>query len=1270
MPNRRVGVHVTILVSFVPLPQPTGCQVPEQHSKADAMAAQPEVMPADSTPAINKSNPSPAAVAAQPWVIQASFTQAINESQPLAAAVAAQPWVIQASFTPAINASNSLPTAVAAQPGVIPADSPQAINESQPLSDNVADDTNLGKAIDSTPIMQQVTAQNQHSLQLVEKLDYDEKWLVTATSGIEWLHPRESFQPALPAIKIAVKHLPDQRVEMKVNGESVNPLYFDGTTTNAAVNLGLSLWRGVTIKEGGNLMEMTVLDAKGDVVKHEKRNIHYGGGAVKAVIDEKQSVLVADGKTQPVVAVRFLDKDGKPVRRGVSGEFQLNTPYLTQNTLDGIERQPLTGNLGTGNLGNKNTFRVTEDGVALIALQPTTHTGEVVLGFDFGSTLNRGANFGLATEVKNDRQEIRVWLAPGEREWILVGFAEGTVGHKKLSGNMENLNATQADEKLFDENRVAFYAKGTVKGEYLLTAAYDTAKEQGAGGSRNLKQVIDPNQYYTLYADATTPQFDAASISKLYLKIERKQFYAMFGDYDTGLTVTEMGRYSRTLNGIKSEFKGKKISYNAFAALTAQSYKKDEIQGDGTSGLYRLSSRNILLNSDKVRVEIRDRFQSQIIISSRTYSRFLDYNLDAAAGTLFFREPIPSRDPQFNPIFIVVEYEAEDKTDEKMSYGGRVAFRANDQSEVGVTHINEGNIGKRGNLNAVDAVYRLTDKTRLHAELANSERDLNNLSATGRAWLLEAHHQGSRVSAKAYVREVESGFGLGQQGVAETGMRKAGTDLRFKISEHWQVQGTATHQENIATLAQRNTIEAQAQWHQDNLNLSGGLRSAQDKDQFGIARASNQALAGAAYSLLDKRLTLSANTEIDIGSQADRAASANFPNRLSLGADYKITQQTSMFAKQEFARGNVSADTTSIGLRTQPWAGSEAYTSLGKQSQRAVTPTENMDSWRMFANMGLVQKWQINERWQADFGLDRSQTLSETATNPLSTNQPLASGTPIAAAPGINTGDFTAVHTGFGYYDKIWSGNGRVEYRTSDADEKINLLLGAQRILDAGRSVAAGLSASIINGIASDSSKLGVRLSYALRPNTSRWVLLDRLDYVQESLRQNAVPNTTSIIAIDSQARKLVNNLNANYMHDRRTQIALQYGSKYVLDSIDGTDFTGYTDLIGLEARRDLNRRWDTGFSTSMLHSWQAGTRAYQLGASVGYRVTDNAWLSLGYNSVGFSDGNFSGAEYRVQGAYLNIRIKVDQDTLRLNAPQGDNEKKRNLEPVGLAAAG
>ena len=117
----------------------------------------------------------------------------------------------------------------------------------------------------------------------------------------------------------------------------------------------------------------------------------------------------------------------------------------------------------------------------------------------------------------------------------------------------------------------------------------------------------------------------------------------------TGLTVTELSRYSRTVNGIKSEFKNEKFAYNAFATQNAQAYVRDEIRGEGTSGLYRLSRKDILENSDKIRIDVHDRFKSEVIVSTRTLTRFLDYDIDYSLGTLFFKEPINSRDADFNP---------------------------------------------------------------------------------------------------------------------------------------------------------------------------------------------------------------------------------------------------------------------------------------------------------------------------------------------------------------------------------------------------------------------------------------------------------------------------------------------------------------------------------------------------------------------------------------------------------------------------------------------
>ena len=81
---------------------------------------------------------------------------------------------------------------------------------------------------------------------------------------------------------------------------------------------------------------------------------------------------------------------------------------------------------------------------------------------------------------------------------------------------------------------------------------------------------------------------------------ERNQFNAMFGDYNTGLSVTDLSRYERHLNGFKSEYRGDNVGYTAFASTTNQAFHRDEIQGNGTSGLYRLSSAPIIANSELV----------------------------------------------------------------------------------------------------------------------------------------------------------------------------------------------------------------------------------------------------------------------------------------------------------------------------------------------------------------------------------------------------------------------------------------------------------------------------------------------------------------------------------------------------------------------------------------------------------------------------------------------------------------------------------------------
>ena len=1084
--------------------------------------------------------------------------------------------------------------------------------------------------------------------QLIEILPYDDKWLAAAAPGAEWLHPQTGFVPALPVIKVAVKHEARHQVELKINGVLANALRYEGVVMNPAGTLAVSNWRALELRDGVNLMEVTVRDPQGKVMLQEARNIHYAVGPASAVFDAKRSQLVADGRTSPVIAVRMLDKEGQPVRRGAGGELQVAAPYLSQDQADAIQREALTGNLG-----GKSRYEISDDGMALIALQPTTKAGEVVLKFDFGN---------------NRTQEVRTWLKPDLRDWVLVGFAEGTKGFKRLSGEMEGLQATDADDKLFDQNRVAFYAKGQIKGEYLLTLAYDSAKEKNSAGSKPgnqplgvvnrpvLNQGIDPSQFYTLYGDATQPQFDAASAKKLYLKIEKSQFYAMFGDYETGLSVTELGRYSRTLNGFKSEYKGERVAYNAFATQTAQSFRKDEIQGDGTSGLYRLASRDIVVNSDKLRIEVRDRFRPEIIISTRNFTRYLDYQIDFALGTLFFREPIAARDTDFNPVFIVVDYESASAADAKLTYGGRAAMKIGSEpsgkSEVGLTRIHEGNVGREATLTAVDGTVALGEHTLLRAELGTSQRNSALGKESGTAKLLEISHVDGNLAARAYARKQDAGFGLGQQPAAEAGTQKIGVDARLQLSDTVQLQAEAYRQENQTNNAQRDVIEARGQWKNEGLLSNAGVRMASESNGKGKDASVTQLIGGVAYEMLEKQLTLRASTEINVGSQGE---SLTFPNRLILGIDYKLNPLVTVFAQQELARsGDLSASTTRAGLRMQPWTGGEVATSLGNQSAT--------DTGRVYGNLGLVQKFPINEQWAADFGVDRSQTLRGSAASTASafgSAQPLASGTGSGAnnpsigtasaggfssstpggATSLLTGDYTAVYTGGTYKNNDWSGNGRIEWRGSDTDTRINLLLGAQRNLEQGRTAAAGLIYNQNSGTTS-SSRLDARLSYAYRPLNGDLIWLDRLQYVHESTQ-----------GLESRllTRKLINSFNANWMPNRSSQIAFQHGAKYVRDTIDSTAYKGFTQLFGLEARQDIGEYLDVGVHGGMLYAFGAGVRDYHLGVSVGFKVSPNAWLSLGYNQLGFIDTDFAGAEYRARGLYLNLRVKFDQDTFNLN---------------------
>ena len=202
---------------------------------------------------------------------------------------------------------------------------------------------------------------------------FDRDWLAAqpADTGFAW--PLASANPRIPAITVALRHPAEARPDLVINGALADGMSFDSVVVDRQRGVAVSVWKNVVIRTGRNELSAQFGDGAAPVVQ----DVWLSGAPVRAELDPEQSNLVADGITPPVVAVRLFDRDGRPARPGMTGEFNLAPPYqvfdpdkrlsqLSENSRQGLLR-----------------YRVRRDGLAYIALEPTSLGGEAVLRFDF-----------------------------------------------------------------------------------------------------------------------------------------------------------------------------------------------------------------------------------------------------------------------------------------------------------------------------------------------------------------------------------------------------------------------------------------------------------------------------------------------------------------------------------------------------------------------------------------------------------------------------------------------------------------------------------------------------------------------------------------------------------------------------------------------------------------------------------------------------------------------------------------------------------------------
>jgi fimbrial isopeptide formation D2 family protein len=1105
-------------------------------------------------------------------------------------------------------------------------------------------------------------------------------WLALGDGPTQFLFPAVDHNPRSPAIRVVIRHRDGQKVELSANGQPVPRVAFDSTKVSASHTFAVSIWSGIPLDGNATHLVAVVRNPDGSVATTLTRDVWFTNVAAQVRLVPEQTHLVADASTRPILALRILDRNGRPVHRGMAGDIAISAPYESAEVINSLQTRSLAGQ------GRATPHWSVEgdDGMAYVELAPTMVSGAIHFDFVFDDG------------GPKRHQTIDSWVVPGNLPWTLVGLAEGTLGAQSIADRMERTGSFESD--LGRHARTAFYAKGRILGKYLLTVAYDSAKQSA---DQTLTGAINPNSYYTVFADGSNRRFDAASRSKLYVRIEARGFYAMFGDFSTGLSQTQLARYQRTLTGINAEASIGHLHLKGFGAKTANTHRHLEIQGGGVTGPYSLGTVAMVADSETVSIQVRDRFQSDVIVSTTTLTRFIDYDIDVLSGTITFKQPVLSHDSNMDPQFLVIDFDVDPTLGAQanaMVGGGRVEWSSTGgHVKIGMTGVsdvgsNQTNPTARTNLGALDAKIELNPTTTLRAEVGASRA----VGVTSDAWQVEAEHHGKAFDMLAYVRSADEAYGLGDTGNAELGWRKYGIDAKLHVTKQFSFVTSLWMENSLTSTSSRKALQMKAQYKLGKTDFHVGISAIDDQlasvdtttttstttatgttststttSSGPINGTSTVIEVGASRKFLNDKLQIDATISHAIGP----AASIDLPANDSITARYTINPKVKLVASYDVANGQtLDTRTARVGFEMTPWKGAKLSAGAGDQQFEEYGA-------RSFAAFGLTQSLGLTHHLTLDASLDANKVLSGfNAAEILNLAQPVVNGGQLNGS-GTLTENFTALSLGAGWKQGLWSATLRGEYRVGEFADRHGLTAGLIRQLGDGQVLGAGFTATDASGTdGSRSAVLDTSVAYARRPATASYALLAKIEYRADTLIA-ATSSTTTTITTGTNTTTLAassitgvagtagdNALTGGNQHARRfiasfsgdwspqgenddeeltqrSEFSVFAAIRHNFDAYDGYNLSGTTVLAGVDAHIGIGSKVEVGGSFTARTNPSDGTSNFAIGPSIGFVPAKNVLLNVGYNISGFRDPDFAASRSTTRGVYVVLRMKLDTST-------------------------
>jgi outer membrane protein OmpA-like peptidoglycan-associated protein len=331
---------------------------------------------------------------------------------------------------------------------------------------------------------------------------------------------------------------------------------------------------------------------------------------------------------------------------------------------------------------------------------------------------------------------------------FFVGIADFTAGSRSVSGPIDLVSGdSNLSSHNYTNGELAFYYKGLVKGQWLLTAAADTQNQPvqdlfsnfSRKDPEDLLRRIDPDRYYPTYGDDSTTVQDAPTSGKFYVRLEKGDSSVLWGNFQTQLTGTDFIQYSRTLYGLSIRYRSpqttalgeKKRSVDAFWADPGTLDSRQEFRGTGGS-LYYLQNQDISVGSEQLSIEVRDK-DSGLVLSVTQLIPAQDYDINYMQGRILLHSPLSATanvatmvhsaqldgDPQF--LIATYEYVPDFSNISSLTLGGHASQWFGDHWQLGISSFHQGNAGEEQDLKGVNAMWRYMPGTYIKSEYAHSD---------------------------------------------------------------------------------------------------------------------------------------------------------------------------------------------------------------------------------------------------------------------------------------------------------------------------------------------------------------------------------------------------------------------------------------------------------------------------------------------------------------------------------------------------------------------